>query len=71
MYTDDVVVIGGGINGVSTAFHLAKAGTEVTLIEKNFIAAGPTGYSSVNIRQQYSNAVTTRMALKSLRLWQV
>ncbi|MEW6716213.1 MAG: FAD-dependent oxidoreductase [Chloroflexota bacterium] len=66
----DVVVIGGGINGVCTAFHLAQAGARVTLVEKNFIAGGPTGRSSAIIRQHYSNPVTACMALESLRVWQ-
>jgi glycine/D-amino acid oxidase-like deaminating enzyme len=66
----DVVVVGGGINGTSIAFHLAKRGVGVTLVEKDFIAAGPSGRSSGIIRQHYSNAATARMALHSLRVWQ-
>ena len=58
----DVIVVGGGINGASIAFNLAKAGLKVTLIEKDFIAAGPTGRSSAIIRQHYSHEVTARMA---------
>lgn len=69
MVSNDVIVIGGGINGVSIAFHLAKHGVKVTLLEKNFIAGGPTGVSSAIIRQHYSNHVTARMALKSLHVW--
>ena len=30
----DVVIIGGGIIGVSTAYYLAKSGVSVTLVEK-------------------------------------
>lgn len=67
---NEVIVIGGGINGVSTAFHLAIHGTSVTLLEKRFIAGGPTGLSSAIVRQHYSNPVTIRMALNSLRVWQ-
>jgi glycine/D-amino acid oxidase-like deaminating enzyme len=66
----DVLVVGGGINGVSLAFHLAQKGASVTLLEKSFIAGGPTGYSSAIVRQHYSNPVTARMALESLRFWQ-
>jgi len=66
----DVVVVGGGINGTSTAFHLARYGLRVALVEKDFIAAGPTGRSSAIVRQHYSNEVTARMALNSLRFWQ-
>ncbi len=68
--TTDVVVIGGGINGASTAFNLAQRGVKVTLVEKSFIAGGPTGRSSALIRQHYSNQVTARMALRSLRVFQ-
>jgi glycine/D-amino acid oxidase-like deaminating enzyme len=39
------------------------------LLEKDFIAGGPTGYSSAIIRQHYSNEVTAKMALKSLQVW--
>jgi sarcosine oxidase subunit beta len=66
----DVIVVGGGINGASVAFNLAKAGLQVTLIEKDFIAAGPTGRSSAIIRQHYSHEVTARMALRSLCIFQ-
>ena len=31
----DVVIIGGGLAGLTTAIHLSKSGLEVTLIEKN------------------------------------
>lgn len=68
--TSDVIVVGGGINGTSIAFNLARRGVRVTLIEKDFIAAGPTGRSSAIVRQHYSNEVTARMALRSLRVWQ-
>lgn len=67
---ENVVIIGGGINGVSIAFHLAKHGARVTLLEKRFIAGGPSGLSSAIVRQHYSNAATARMALDSLRVWQ-
>jgi glycine/D-amino acid oxidase-like deaminating enzyme len=66
----DIIVIGGGINGVSIAYHLAKHNLSVTLLEKNFIAGGPTGLSSAVIRQHYSNPVTIRMAYQSLQVWQ-
>jgi len=66
----DVIVVGGGINGTSITFNLAKRGVKVALVEKTFIAGGPTGRSSAIIRQHYSNEVTARMALRSLRVFQ-
>ncbi|HEX7587235.1 MAG TPA: FAD-dependent oxidoreductase, partial [Anaerolineae bacterium] len=68
--TADVVVIGGGITGTSAAFQLAQRGLTVALVEKKFIAAGSTGKSSAIIRQHYSNEITARMALYSLRVFQ-
>ena len=56
--TTDVIVVGGGINGVSIAYNLARRGVKVTLVEKTFIAGGPTGRSSALIRQHYSNEVS-------------
>ena len=68
--TVDVAIIGGGIMGCSTAFQLAKRGLNVAVIEKSTIGAGPTGHSSAIIRQHYSNELTARMALHSLRVFQ-
>jgi glycine/D-amino acid oxidase-like deaminating enzyme len=56
----DVIIIGGGIIGTASAFHLAKKGVKVALLEQRFIGDGPTGKSSAIIRQHYSNELTAR-----------
>ena len=66
MSTSDVVIIGGGINGVAIAHALARRGVAVTLLERNSIASGPTGRSCGIIRQHYSHEVTAGLALDSL-----
>ena len=66
----DVIIIGGGIMGCSTALQLARRGLNVALLEKETIGAGPTGKSSAIIRQHYSNELTARMALYSLGVFQ-
>lgn len=43
----DVVIIGGGMAGISTAYFLAKAGIKTALLETNNIAAGDSAYSTV------------------------
>ena len=68
--TADVVIIGGGITGISAAYNLATRGLRVILCEKRFLAAGSTGRSSAIIRQHYSNEITARMALFALRVFQ-
>ncbi len=64
--TYDAIIIGGGINGCSTALELARRGVKVALVEKDNIGDGPTGRSSAIIRQHYSNELTARMAHYSL-----
>ncbi len=66
----DAIIIGAGIMGCSTAFELSKRGMKIALFEKEGIGAGSTGKSSAIIRQHYSNRLTARMALHSLRMFQ-
>src|SRR5437867_13141811 len=69
--TADVVIIGGGATGTSTAYHLARRGIRnVVLVEKRFLASGPTGRSSACVRQHYSTPETCRMVLKALRFFE-
>ena len=68
--TTDVVIIGAGIMGCATAYHLAQRGVQVAVVEKGTVGAGGTGRSSAIIRQHYSNELTARMALHSLRVFQ-
>src|SRR5690349_11292884 len=69
--TADVVVIGGGVNGSSIAFHLARRGVKnVVLVEKGYIASGPTGRSSGIVRQHYTLEPLARMAHDSLKVFE-
>ena len=67
--TTDVIVIGGGITGTSTAYQIALRGHRVILLEKEHLGAGSTGRTGGIIRQHYTNEITARMALRSLKVW--
>lgn len=68
--TSDIIVIGGGIMGTSTAYQLAKRGLRVTLLEKSYLGAGSTGRTGGIIRQHYSIETLARMAHRALRIWE-
>ena len=67
MRTADAIIIGGGVTGVSIAFHLAGLGLRrVLLLERAFLGAGGTGRSVGIIRQLYPTRETSEMVLRSL-----
>ncbi len=65
----DVVVIGGGVVGVFTAYYLARRGIKVAVIEKGRIAAEQSSRNWGWCRQQNRDARELPMATKSLALW--
>jgi glycine/D-amino acid oxidase-like deaminating enzyme len=66
----DVVVIGGGIIGVFTAYYLARRGLSVTVVEKGRIAAEQSSRNWGWCRQQNRDARELTMATKALALWE-
>jgi glycine/D-amino acid oxidase-like deaminating enzyme len=61
----DVVVIGAGVHGASTAFHLAQRGARVVVLERSTAASGATGRSSGLVRMHYDLAAESALAWKS------
>ncbi len=63
-----VVVIGGGVMGASTAYHLAKQGVpDVLLLEReSFYGTGATGRCAGGIRYQFNTEVNIRLSQASL-----
>ncbi|MEH0168155.1 NAD(P)/FAD-dependent oxidoreductase [Roseateles microcysteis] len=68
--TADVVVIGGGIVGVFTAYYLARRGIQVALIEKGRIGAEQSSRNWGWCRQQNRDARELPMATLALSLWE-
>ena len=65
----DVVIIGGGIVGVSTAWFLAKKGVDVVLCEKGHIAGEQSGRNWGWVRAQGRDEREMPMIVESLRIW--
>ncbi len=63
-----IVIIGGGVMGASTAYHLAKAGqTDVVLLEREpFFGQGASGRNAGGIRYQFSTEINVRLSQLSL-----
>ena len=69
--TAEVVVIGAGAVGASTAFHLARLGvTDVVLLERDTIASGSTGRAVGGIRCQFGDETNIRVCQRSLAAFQ-
>ena len=65
----DIVIIGGGILGASTAWFLAKQGVNVVLCEKGHIAGEQSGRNWGWVRQQGRDAREMPMMIESMKIW--
>jgi glycine/D-amino acid oxidase-like deaminating enzyme len=65
----DVVIIGGGIAGVSTALFLSQKGISVTLCEKGHIGAEQSSRNWGWCRTQSRDPRELPLSMESLRLW--
>ncbi|MGW3173375.1 NAD(P)/FAD-dependent oxidoreductase [Streptomyces sp. NPDC001153] len=66
----DVVIIGGGVMGVSTAFHLAEAGvTDIVVVERGELGCGSSGKPIGGVRAQFSDPLNIELGSRSLRAY--
>lgn len=64
-----IVVVGGGIVGLASAYYLAERGEDVVVCEKGTIGNGSTERSAGGIRAQFSTPVNVDLSVESMRVW--
>jgi len=71
MKSADVVIVGAGIMGVSTAYHLARrrAG-RIVVVERDDVCAGSTALASGGIRHQYANRIGVELTCRVIETFE-
>jgi len=67
----DVVIVGAGIMGISTAYHLARrqAG-RIVVVERDGVCTGSTALASGGIRHQYTNRIGIELTRHSIETFE-
>ena len=69
--TADVVIVGAGIMGVSTAYHLARRGAgRIVVVERDDVCSGSTALASGGIRHQYANRIGIELTRQSIETYE-
>lgn len=64
-----VVIVGAGILGLSTAWHLAKRGvTDVLVLDRGYLCGGASGRNGGGVRAQFSSESNIRLMQESIRI---
>lgn len=64
------LVIGAGVHGLSTAWHLAEAGEDVLVVDKAGIAAGASGIACGVIRNNYFQPAMQELMAACVEIWE-
>ncbi len=64
-----MVIAGGGVIGVSVAFHLAEAGVDVLLCERGELGSGSSSRGAGGVRTMFSDELNVRICQRSLEAW--
>jgi len=67
----DVVIIGGGVQGLSLAYNLARVGLHrVAVLEKSYLGSGASGRNGEMIRSAFGSKEWIRLFDRSLQIWE-
>ena len=65
-----VLVIGAGVHGLSTAWHLASAGERVLVVDKTGVAAGASGIACGVVRNNYFQPAMCELMAACVEVWE-
>lgn len=65
------VVLGAGVHGLSTAYHLAEEGADVVVLDKSRVGAGATGISGGIVRNFYLSAAMNELVRRSVEIFEL
>jgi len=66
----EAVVVGGGAVGTSIAFHLAEAGVEVCLLERDALSSGSTSRAAGGVRTQFSDPLNIAIGVRAVEAFE-
>ncbi|WP_432472518.1 NAD(P)/FAD-dependent oxidoreductase [Amphritea sp. HPY] len=66
----EVLVVGGGIQGSSTAYHLARRGVSVTVLEKDTVSRHASGVNAGGVRLLGRNVAEVELSKVAMEMWQ-
>ncbi|RLC97345.1 MAG: FAD-dependent oxidoreductase [Chloroflexi bacterium] len=69
--TAEIIIIGGGVNGLACAYDLAKSGMKkIVVLEKGYLGVGATGRCGAGVRQQWGMEENIILARESVRIFE-
>jgi glycine/D-amino acid oxidase-like deaminating enzyme len=65
-----VLVVGAGVHGLSTAWHLAQRGRQVLVVDKQGVAAGASGIACGVVRNNYFQPAMSELMAACVEIWE-